>query len=395
MRWVYSWLVYGMANQALTAYLVAGEASGDFLGAQLMQALKTQKPDIVFHGVGGPRMNAQGIASLFPYHELSLMGVVEILPYVLKIAGRINLTVEDILAKQPDVVITIDSPGFNFRVVKKLRAAGCTAKFVHYVAPTVWMYKPERAAACAQLFDHMLLLLPFEPPYFEKEGLACTFIGHPVIAETSPGDGAAFRKKYEIAETTTLFSLFPGSRKSEIKRHMPIFARAITALAPYHRDMAIAVPVPGYALPYVAPYFQNCPFRAVVTSNEEDKKNAVAASALAVSKSGTVTLEIAHAGTPMIVAHRVHPITARILKRQALLPYVTLINILLNKEIIPELLQDACTPSLIASAVSELISSTSRQSTQKISMHEALAMLRPPKETTASAHGAKVILQLL
>lgn len=340
-------------------------------------------------------MAEHGLTSLFPYHELSLMGFVEILPYILKLAGRINFTVEDILAKQPDIVITIDSPGFCFRVVKKLRAAGCKAKFVHYVAPTVWMYKPERAALCAKLFDHMLLLLPFEKPYFEKAGLACTFVGHPVVCETSAGDGKAFREKYQIAPQTKLFSLLPGSRTGEIKRHMPILARTVTLLASQHPDMAIVVAVPKHAMPSIAPYFQNCPFRAVVTANDTDKKNALAASDIAITKSGTIVLEIAQAGTPMIVTYRANPITAHMLRKQMRMATVCLINILHKNNIIPELLQEQCTPEILATAALQLLASPEQQTKQKEYCKTALAMLVPPNEKIPSQIAAETILQLL
>jgi lipid-A-disaccharide synthase len=377
------------------AYIIAGEPSGDLLGAHLLQALKTEKPDMKFYGVGGPRMMAAGVDSLFPYHELALMGFVEILPYVFKIFARINFVVEDILAKQPDVVITIDVPGFTLRVVERLREAGCKAKFVHYVAPTVWMYKPWRAALCAKLFDHMLLLLPFEKPYFEKEGLACTFVGHPIVAETSPGSGIAFREKYQIPPHIKLFSLLPGSRGGEIKRHMPILARTVMLLAHQYKDIAIVVAVPKHALPYVAPYFQDCPFRAVITTNDEDKKNALAASDLAITKSGTIVLEIAQAGTPMIVTHRANALTAHMLRKQMLMPMVSLINILHQNTIIPELLQEQCTPEILADAASRLLSSPEQQKIQKDYCQSALAMLIPPGGKTPSKLAAEAILQLL
>src|SRR5579884_2215300 len=211
------------ASKQLSVYIIAGEHSGDLIGAHLMQSLREQSTrHIQFYGVGGDRMAAEGIESLFPYYELSMMGFVEILPYVFNMAVRISQTVDDILAKKPNMIITIDSPGFCFRVVERLRKENLAAHYIHYVAPTVWAYKPERAAKCAKLYDHMLVLLPFEPPYFEKVKLPCTWVGHPVIAETMAGNAQAFRKKYEIADSTTVFTLLPGSRKGEVERHMPI-----------------------------------------------------------------------------------------------------------------------------------------------------------------------------
>ena len=254
------------------------------------------------------------------------------------------------------MVITIDSPGFCFRVVKKLRKEDIKSKFVHYVAPSVWAYKPQRAQKCARLFDHLLALLPFEPPYFEKVGLPCTWVGHPVVAETSTGNGAAFREKYEIAAETLLFMLLPGSSKGEVARHMPIFARAVTLLAQQFPNFAIAVAVPKNILPVIAPYFQNCPFRAMVMAGEEDKKNAIAASNFAITKSGTVALEVSMAGAPMLVAYRVNALSAWLFKRISLTKYANLVNIIEQKEIIPELLQELCTPLLIANAATHLLS---------------------------------------
>jgi len=377
-------------------YIIAGEASGDLLGAHLMRALKQQPTQpIVFHGIGGEKMTEEGLTSLFPYYELSMMGFIEILPYIFNLAARVNSTVDDILTKRPDAVITIDSPGFCFRVVNKLRKENLKAKFVHYVAPTVWAYKPKRAEKCARLFDHLLALLPFEPPYFEKAGLACTWVGHPVVAETSVGNGAVFREKYQITEYTTLFCLLPGSRKGEVERHMPIFAKAISLLATQTPDLAIAVAVPKNVMPFIAPYFQGCPFRAVVTASEEDKKNAVAACNLALVKSGTVALEVAMAGAPMLVAYRVNPVSAWCFRRMSLIKYANLINILQEKEIIPELLQELCTPLLIANAGAHLLAYPGQQRLQKEQAEAALKQLLPANAERPSHIAARTILTLL
>jgi len=386
-----------MSDEApLKIYLIAGEASGDLLGAHLMRALKAQsKRPIKFFGVGGDKMAAEGLKSLFPFQELSMLGFLEVLPYIYNIFARISLTVDDILGKHPDAVITIDVPGFNLRVIERLRKKDFKTKFIHYVAPTVWAYKPQRAALCAKLFDHMMVLLPFEPPYFTKENLPCTFVGHPIVAETQLGDGKAFREKYEIAPEATLFSILPGSRKGEIQRHMPIFARAISILASRYPNLAIAVAVPKHVMPFVAPYFENCPFRAVITSSEEDKRNAFAASALALVKSGTVALEVARAGVPLIVAYRVNPISAYMFRRISLIKYVNLINIMHGKEVIPELLQELCNPASIASAASQLLDSPERQKLQKDLCAQALAQLCLADGTLPSICAARIVLDTI
>lgn len=380
-------------------YLIAGEASGDLLGGHLMRELKVHyQGPLIFQGIGGDKMTAEGLNSLFPYYELAMMGFVEILPYLFNLSARINQTVEDIIAKQPDMVVTIDSPGFCFRVVERLRKEGerhrLKAKFVHYVAPSVWAYKPERAEKCAHLFDHLLALLPFEPPLFEAAGLPCTWVGHPAVAETQKGNGAAFRQRYDIHPDTTLFTLLPGSRKSEVERHMPIFAQALTLLASHYPNLAMAVAVPKNVLAFVAPYFEGCPFRAVITANEADKKDAMAAGNIAIVKSGTVALEVAQAGTPMIVAYKVHPLSAWYIRRKSLINRVNLINILLKRDVVPELLQEECNPLAIANACMQLLAHPDKQSWQKQQYQEALSMLIPA-HASPSQLAARVILAQL
>lgn len=382
-------------NDPLKVYVIAGEPSGDLLGSHLMRALKSKSDNIKFYGIGGDRMAGEGLTSLFPYQELAMMGFIEILPYLFNLTARINYTVEDIIAKAPDIVVTIDSPGFCFRVVERLRAHGLKAKFVHYVAPTVWAYKPERAERCAKLFDHMLLLLPFEPPYFEKVGLPCTFIGHPVVNETSSGDGAAFREKYQIAPDTKLFCLLPGSRRGEIMRHMPVFGRTMTLLNAFYRDLAMVVAVPRHVMAFVSPFFEQCPFRTVITANDEDKKNAIAASNLAIAKSGTVALEVGMAHTPMLVSYRVNPVSAHMLRKQCLTKYVNLINIIEQKEIIPEFLQELCNPPLLANAAFQLLESPDRQAQQIQHTKAALDKLRIPGKPLPSEQAAETILRLI
>ncbi|MDX1974348.1 MAG: lipid-A-disaccharide synthase [Rickettsiales bacterium] len=383
-------------NTPLRIYIIAGEASGDLLGAHLMAALKKLSPrPIQFHGVGGERMQAEGLASLFPYHNLSLFGFVEILPKLMQITARINQTAEDILQKHPDIVITIDVPGFCLRVIKKVREANLPALYVHYVAPTVWAYNPWRAQRCAELFDHMLTLLPFEAPYFTEVGLPTTFVGHAAVVEAGVGDGERFRQAHQIAKDTPLFCLLPGSRRGEIKRHMPIFAQAIAMLARSYPELVITIPVPEHILPYIEPYLMNCPFPAIVTTNEQQKKDAIAAATLAIVKSGTVTFEVAKAGTPMMVCYRLHPLSAWLLRRKVKIRFVNLINMVLGKEIIPELLQERCTPLIIAATAQQMLQIPELIDKQKQGVGEALAQFVPSGGDAPSTLAAKTILGLV
>lgn len=374
-------------------YIIAGEPSGDLLGARLMRELKAQSSiPLLFAGVGGEKMKAEGLKSLFPYEELALFGMVEIIPHILNILARVNQTATDIITKEPAAIITIDCPGFCKRVVRKVRKAKLESFYVHYVAPSVWAWRPKRAESYAELYDHMLCLLPFEPPLFERLGLAASFVGHTVVAESTVGDGNAFRERYKLAPETPLFCILPGSRKGEIIRHLPIFARMISLLAQTYPNLAFVLPIPKYLLEMVRPYFEGCPYRAIVTANEHDKHDGIAASNVAIVKSGTVTLEVARANVPMIVAYRVNTLSAFLYRRLRLTKLVNLINILLGREAIPELLQDDCTPQLLASAAANLLTNQPGRTAQQAAMMQALAMMTP-QNSSPSAIAASIILE--
>lgn len=383
-------------EKPLIIYLIAGEPSGDLLGAHLMQALRIHsKRKLLFYGIGGEKMEAEGLNSLFPYHELSIMGFLEILPHLLRTIIHISSAIADINLKQPDMVITIDSPGFCFRVVKKLRKAGLKSKFVHYVAPTVWAYKAKRAKKCAELFDHILLLLPFESAYFKKAGLDSTFVGHPVICESTVGNGEIFRAKYEIPDNAPLFCLLPGSRSGEVKRHMPVFTKAIAMLAHCYPRLALVIAVPEHVLPTLAPYLNDCPFRIIIAEDDQDKKNAIKASQFAFVKSGTVAFEVAVAGVPMLVTYRMNKFSVWWLRRIITIRYVNLINILLKKEVIPELLQEYSTPLMLASCANTMLAMPYLQQDQKANIHSAIKKLIPEHGGRPSDIAAKKILSLL
>ncbi len=385
-----------LGKNITTVYLIAGEPSGDFLGAHLMRSIREQSSNkILFYGIGGERMEAEGLNSLFPYHDLSMMGLVEIVPYIGRTITHMANTISDILLKQPQVVVTIDSPGFNFRVVKKLRKMGLKTKFVHYVAPTVWAYKPQRAVKCAELFDHMLVLLPFEPPYFKKVGLDCTFVGHAVISESQSGNGAQFREKHELPADVPVFCLLPGSRKGEIKRNMPVFTRTLSLLSICYPKLALVMAVPEHALELLSSYLNDCPFRAIIASDEQEKKDAMAASQFALVKSGTVAFEVALAGIPMLITYRMNRFSVWWLRRMITTKYVNLINILLKKEVIPELLQENSEPIMLASCANAMLSNADFREKQKKEIGSALNMLVPANGEKPSDIAAKKILSLL
>lgn len=384
-----------MRERAPCIYVIAGESSGDKIAGGIMRAMREARPDVEFYGIGGPEMLKAGLKqSLFPFEELSLMGFAEILPKMYHLLARIGSTVDDVQYKQPDIIMTVDSPGFTFRVVRKLRELNVKSTFVHVVAPTVWAYKPERAQKCAKLFDHMLVLLPFEPPYFEKEGLKTTYIGHPTVWKGNPeGNGKAFRERHRIAPDTPIFALLPGSRENEIKRHMWLMSQAINQLSLKHKFAPIIVSVAAeHTRAMMTEFFASSPFRNILVFDTAEKMDALAAANIALVKSGTITLEVAYAGTPMIVTYRVHPISAWIVRKLINISQVSLINILQNTEVIPEFLQENATVPNLSKALEALWTSPEQQQFQRAQFAQAIDKLQPQGGNNPCAIAAATIL---
>lgn len=350
-----------------------------------------------FSGVGGELMQAQGMHSLFPMRELSMMGLAEILPHIPKLLERIDQVVDDILAKRPRIVITIDSPGFTFRVVKKLREKGYKdSKFVHYVAPTVWAYKPERAKKTADLFDALMVILPFEPPYFEKEGLKTHYVGHPVAWEyrTRP-DAISARLRLGIKDSEKPLLMMPGSRMGELKRHLPIFKDAIHRMVMDVPNLCLIIPQTSDTMHYVKHEVAGWMVPAYFVQGTQGKQDAMAASVVGLVKSGTASLEGALAQLPYITAHKVNGITAFIARRVLKIPYVNLVNILLHKPIVPEFLQDQCFGPLLGGTLAALMDAPNVRGRQIDAFKEVGKMLGNEEETSPSHKAAKVILDIV
>lgn len=366
--------VIGIEIESPLIYIIAGEASGDILGARVMARMKEQNTDTRFVGVGGPKMIEQGLHSLFPMEELSLMGITEIIPHIPKLLKRIKQTVADVLKQGPDVLLTIDAPGFCFRVSRKLKGKGI--KLVHYVAPTVWAWKPGRAKKVAGFLDHLLTLLPFEPPYFEKEGLPTIFVGHSVVeGEADKGHGESFRKRHNIDIHAPLMVMLPGSRRGEVQKLLGIFCQTAIQLARTHSDLQIVIPVLGTLSETIRREIGPWPLKALVVEGDREKFDAFAAGDVALAASGTVALELAMAGTPNIIAYRVNPVTAWLVRRLLKIPYANLINIVLGREAIPEFLQEKCQPDLLAQSLAELLDDENAAIKQIEAANEALTQL--------------------
>ena len=375
-------------------YLLAGEQSGDTLGGRLMAALRRADPAVRFAGVGGARMTEQGLESLFPIQDLAVMGLLEVLPRVLQLRRRLAQTVADIAARRPDVVVTIDSPGFTLRLLKAIRSLGIPR--AHYVAPQVWAWHEERVQRFPGLWESLLCLLPFEPDYFARHGLAARFVGHPVLESgADAGDAARFRTRFGLAESARPLILMPGSRRTETARLVPVFGETIQLLGPQFPDL---VPVLA-AAPALAGELKaqaaTWPRPPLIVTNVAERYDAFAAADAALTKSGTSTLELALAGVPMAVTYRVNPISAMLARRLIKIPHVAMINLLAGRELVPELLQDACTPERLSAEIASLLGDPERAAAQRSGFSAALATLAIAGASSPSEAAAAAVLDLL
>ena len=351
-------------------FLIAGEASGDALGAALMAGLKTLAPGIAFHGIGGPGMEAEGLKSRFPMEELSVMGLVEILPKYRQLKRRIAETAAAVADLAPDALVTIDSPDFCFRVAAAARALRPDLRTMHYVAPTVWAWRPGRAAKMAPVVDHVLALFPFEPPYMEAAGMSCDFVGHPVVAAPI-GTGAeaeAFREAHMIGADQPLLLCLPGSRRSEVTRLAPRFEEAITRLRDRDPRLRVVIPTVRGVGALVRGIVAGWKVAPLVVEAAEDRRAAFAAADIALAASGTVSLELAANRVPMVIAHDFNWLTWQMMKRAALIDTVTLVNIVSETRAVPEFLGPACRPGPIADALARLVDDADARAAQLSAM---------------------------
>lgn len=378
-------------TQSIKIFLIAGEPSGDLLGGRLMAGLRAETPGIEFVGVGGERMAAQGLASLFPMAEIALFGVFEILPRLWRLRARVLETVEAVLAAKPDALVTIDSPGFNQAVAKRVRARDPSIKLIHYVAPTVWAWKPGRAKKYAALFDRLLALLPFEPPYFTREGLDCVFVGHSVIeGGAGKGDGVAFRARHNLPADKPVVVLLPGSRRGEISRLLPIYQETIALLRRSHGDgVALVLPTVPTVRDAVAAAAASWDLPALVVEGEQEKFDAFAAGTAALAASGTVSLELALARLPVVICYRLNPLTVALFRRFMRVRYANLVNLMLDRMSAPELLQEDCRPDLLHRELARLLDDPAARAAQVADVASVSAWLGegdvPPSRRAARA----------
>jgi lipid-A-disaccharide synthase len=385
-------------------FIIAGEASGDLLGSKLIAELKSQNSDAEFLGVGGKLMQEQGLVSIFAMEELSIMGFLEVVPHIPKLLARIKQTADAIIKTKPDFVITIDSPDFCFRVMKNLQrrtalfAEAPKFKKVHLIAPSVWAYREGRAKKIAKLYDLLLAILPFEPPYFEKYGLRTVFIGHPVL-ENAPDlsqknlINLAFRKKKNIPSSVELLCLMPGSRNGEVNRIFPEFIEAVNLFAQKKANVKVVIPLTDKTRDLVSQMAKSLKVEYFLVEKDE-KEAAIFASNFALAKSGTNTIELSLHQVPMLVAYKINFFTYFLVKRMIKIKFANLVNLILNKEIIPEMLQKNCSAKKLCEVLEKLISNKNLAQQQIAESQAALNLMGLNFVQNPSQKAAQEILKI-
>lgn len=390
-----------MPHSAITPrviWLLAGEASGDVLGAHLMQALYARDPHLIFVGIGGPRMEALGLTSLFPMSDLAVMGLVEVLPRIRQLSQRLNEAINDVVLRQPDLIVTIDSPGFALRFLKRLRDQNVPK--IHYVGPQVWAWHEKRVHTFPELWDRLLCLLPFEVEWFAKRGVAVDFVGHPVLQSgADQGDAKRFRLRHGLSDEAPILILMPGSRRSEVPRLLPVYGRMLSLLKKRLPDICPVLPLSPLVAQTVRAAVAKWPVKPIIVTELHDKHDAFAAAGAALTKSGTSTLELALARVPMAVAYRVNPVTAFMARRMIKVKYVAMVNLLAGREVVPELLQERCTPEQLAQSAYALLTDSDLCQAQRAEFDVIMAQLKPAASGahngTPSDAAAEAVLRIL
>ena len=369
--------------------IVAGETSGDALGADLMAALKLQHADVVVTGVGGPKMQASGLASLFAMQEIALMGLKEILPKLPKLFKLVDATVAHALASQPDVMVLIDSPEFNHRVAKRVKKQRPDLPIICYVAPQVWAWRPGRAKKMRHYFDAVMAFLPFEPDVFEASGgPPCHFVGHPMVDRMQQLHPLPdFRKAHKLKKNDVLLSVLPGSRFSEIKVLAPVFGAVIDRLAREIPNLKLALPVLPHTRALVEEKTADWAVTPILIEDEAEKIAAFGASRAALSSCGTATLELGLAGLPTLGAYNMGWFGSMVM-RVMRVPSTILTNLILDKPVMLEFLQERCNAKEITPALRDLLLDDAVNEKYRQALSELLPALsyqgQPPAQRAAA-----------
>ncbi len=387
----------GPANGSVARkiFLIATEESGDRLGANLMKVLRQRLGGAVrFEGVGGLGMTREGLKSLFPIEELSIIGfsaVVKQLPKLLRLIGQ---TTDAVLQAGPDILIIIDSPDFTHRVARRVRARDPTIPIVDYVSPSVWAWRPSRARTMRAYVDHVLALLPFEPEAYRRlHGPPCTYVGHPLIEQLASLRPSAEEQARRSGSPAVLLVL-PGSRSSEIRHHIAIFGEALDRLQAQGKAFELILPTMPHLLELVSDGVKSWKVTPQIVVGEQEKRAAFRIATAALAKSGTVTLELALSGVPMVAAYRAGALEARIVLRFVTVQSVILANLVVGENVVPEFVQDDCTADMLASALGEVLSDSPMRRRQQ----DAFARMDDVMSTgnqSPSVRAADIVLGML
>jgi lipid-A-disaccharide synthase len=376
-------------------FLLAAEPWGDAIGARLIKALRQQGPgELELAGIGGPRMARCGLRSPFPMQRPSSTGIADMLPPGPRLWRRLRQVTQEVERCRPDLVLTIDSPVFALRLQGRL--AGRPLVRVQYEAPPAWAWREARAARLARNVDHVLALLPFEPAFFRRHGVACSFVGHPLLEDVNAAaDGAHFRRRYQLSTDAPVLCLLPGSRASEIRRHLPVLEQAVSLIWRRVSQLRLVLPTLASLAPLVKRLVARWQLPVLVLEDRAERFDAYAASWLAITASGAISLEVALAGLPAISIYRTGPLAGWLAGRLTRVPHVNMVNLILGRPAVPELLQEDCRADRIAAAAVRLIGDEALRRDQQAALAEAVGRLRGDDERPPSQRAAARILELL
>ena len=383
------------ANNALRIFLIATEESGDRLGSSLMKALRQRLGGAVrFEGVGGQSMAREGLTSLFPIEELSIMGFAAVVKQLPMILRRIRETADAVIAAAPDMLVIIDSPDFTHRVARRVRAGNPAVPIVDYVSPSVWAWRPGRARAMRSYVDHVLALLPFEPDEYRRlGGPPCTYVGHPLIEQVRLLRPDVQERERRDASPPVLLVL-PGSRRSEIRHHISVFGKTLQILQQGIPDVDVILPTMPHLADEITTAVADWPLRPQIVVGEDDKRAAFRIARAALAKSGTVTLELALAGVPMIAAYKAGAVEAWIAQHAIRVSSVILANLVIGENVIPEFLQKDCVPDRLAAGLREVMGDTPLRRRQ-LEAFAGLDAIMATDNQSPSSRAADVALAVL
>lgn len=355
-------------------FLVAGEHSGDFLGAALMRSLQQGAPDgFLFAGVGGEHMETQGLNSLFPLEDVAVMGFTAVLPHLPRIIRRVYRTVEAAVAFAPDLVVIIDSPEFTHAVARRIRKRLPRLPIIDYVSPSVWAWRPGRARQMRAYVNHVLALLPFEPEAHRRlDGPQCTYVGHPLIEKLGfihACDGEALRARLGLNPGAKVLVVLPGSRRMEVERLMEPFGEAVARLADLYPGLAVVIPAVPSVRSLIEAKLADWPLQPHLVAGEADKFAAFNLADAALAASGTVTLELAVTKTPMVVAYRVSLLESN-LRHLIKVHSIVLANLVLGENVFPEYIQETCTPDNLTRATDLLLHDSDALAAQRAGLDQ-------------------------